>query len=65
MDAITALALLNQLAQTLAALSALIQRAQTEGRDITPAELDTLAVGDDIARAALEAAIERAKAEGR
>jgi hypothetical protein len=65
MDAITALALLNQLAQTLAALSALIQRAQTEGREITAAELDTLASGDDMARAALEAAIARAKSEGR
>jgi hypothetical protein len=65
MDAITALALLNQLAQTLASLSALIQRAQTEGREITTAELDALAGGDDLARAALEAAIARAKAEGR
>lgn len=65
MDAITALALLTQLAQTLASLAELIQRAQTEGREISTAELDTLAGGDDIARAALEAAIARAKVEGR
>jgi RNA:NAD 2'-phosphotransferase (TPT1/KptA family) len=65
MDAITALALLNQLAQTLATLAALIQRAQAEGRAITSDELDALAAGDDLARAALESAIARARAEGR
>jgi hypothetical protein len=65
MDAITALTLLTQLAAQVNALAALIQRAQTEGRDITPDELDSLAAGDTAARVALAAAIARAKGEGR
>lgn len=65
MDALTAITLLTQLLAQATALGNLIRTAQTEGRDITPAELDTLAAGDDLARAALEAAIARAKIEGR
>jgi hypothetical protein len=49
----------------LASLPALIQRAQIEGREIIAAEVDALPDGDDLARVALEAAIARAKAEGR
>lgn len=39
----------------------LIAKARAEGRDITRAELDNLFVGDDLARAQLQAAIEAAK----
>ena len=65
MDPITALTLLTQLLGQATALGNLIRTAQSEGRDITPAELDGLAAGDDAARAALDAAIARAKTEGR
>lgn len=65
MDALTAITLLTQLLAQATALGNLIRTAQAEGRDITPAELDALAAGDDVARAALEAAIARAKSEGR
>jgi len=65
MDPITALTLLTQLLGQVTALGNLIRTAQAEGRDITPAELDTLAAGDDAARSALEAAIARARADGR
>lgn len=65
MDAITALTLLTQLLAQANALGLLIQRAQNEGRDITPAELDSLAAGDSGARVALTAAIARAQSEGR
>ncbi len=65
MDALTAISLLTQLLAQATVLGNLIRTAQAEGRDITAAELDTLAAGDDVARGALEAAIARAKAEGR
>jgi hypothetical protein len=65
MDVITGLTLLTQLLGQANALGDLIQRAQAEGRDITPAELDSLALADDTARDLLETAIQRAKAEDR
>lgn len=65
MDTLTAITLLTQLLEQANALGNLIRTAQAEGRDITPEELNSLAAGDDMARAALEAAIARAKAEGR
>lgn len=65
MDPITALTLLTQLLAQATALGNLIRTAQSEERDITSAELDGLAAGDDAARAALEAAIARARAENR
>jgi hypothetical protein len=65
MDPITALALLTQLLTQANALGNLIRTAQAEGRDITPAELDTLAMADTNARSVLEAAITRARSEGR
>lgn len=43
------------------AISSLLKTAQTEGRDITEAELDQIVAGDDAARAALDAAIKAAK----
>jgi hypothetical protein len=65
MNALTATALLLQLLQQATALGNLIRQAQAENRDITPAELDTLAANDSIARAMLGDAITRARAEGR
>ena len=54
--AITAmLALLNQAASW----GALVAQARTEGRDVSDAELNSLAAKDDAARTALEAAIKK------
>lgn len=53
------------LMQRTQALQLLLQKAHTEGRDVTPEELQQAKVEDDLARAELDAAIERAKAEGR
>jgi hypothetical protein len=55
------LALINNAGQ----ISALIGKAQVAGRDLTPAELDTITAADDQARAALVAAIAAAKAAGK
>lgn len=43
-------------------VSALISKAQAEGRDITDAELNAIEATDDAARAALVAAIAKARA---
>jgi len=45
-------------------IGALFAKAQSEGRDITDAELDALVADDDAARAALDAAIAKARAGG-
>lgn len=45
-------------------IAALIKEAQSQGRDITQAELDTLFAADDAARAELQAEIDKQKAEG-
>lgn len=47
------------------AYMALINKARAENRDVTDAELDAEAAKDDSARAALQAAIVKAKGEGR
>lgn len=51
------LALVNQAG----AISAVIQKAQAENRDLTPEELANLVSADDTARATLVAAIAAAK----
>jgi hypothetical protein len=43
------------------AIGALISKAKAEGRDVTDAELDALVAQDDAARAALVAAIAKAR----
>lgn len=43
------------------AVGAIISKAQAEGRDVTDAELDGLAAGDDAAKIALAAAIAKAR----
>lgn len=53
--------LLIDLATRAAAAGALIRRAQSEGRDITDAELDQLVAADDAKKAELDAAIARAR----
>ena len=65
MDILTALTLLNQLIAQTQALGRLMAQAQAEGRDITEQEIDGLADLDDSARASLQDAIARARAEGR
>lgn len=47
-----------------AAVTEVIKRAQSEGRDLTEAELDGFAAQDDIARKALDAAITAARSKG-
>lgn len=47
------------------AIAGIIKKAQSEGRDVTAAELAQLAGFDDEARKMLAAAIEKAKSEGR
>jgi len=58
---VIAMNLIMQLIDRAGTIGALIQKAQTEKRDITPAELDALAVQDDAARAKLVAAIAAAR----
>lgn len=65
MNALQATALLLQLLQQATTLGNLLRTSQAEGRDITSAELDTLVSNDETARAALDAAIARARADGR
>lgn len=60
MNALTATSLLLQLLTQATALGNLIRTAQSEGRDITAAELDALAADDDAARARLQSAIDAA-----
>ena len=57
--------LLLQLIEQAARVSSVIRQAQAEGRDVTSAELSTLVLENDGARAMLVDAIARAKAEGR
>lgn len=45
-------------------ISALIQKARGQGRDLTDAELDGLVTADDLARAELEEAIRARRAAG-
>jgi hypothetical protein len=59
MNAATAIQLLIGLLAQANQLGLLIAKAQAEGRDITDAELDGLAAGDDLARARLQAEIDR------
>lgn len=46
-------------------ISALIEKARGEGRDVSDEELAELVSDDDAARTALDEAIARAQAEGR
>jgi len=46
-------------------ITALIEKARAEGRDITDEEIDSLVADDDAAKLALDQAIEKAKSEGR
>jgi len=57
--------LLLQLIEQAARVSTVIRQAQAENRELTSAELAQLAVENDAARAALVAAIDRARSEGR
>ena len=66
MDSANIALLLNVLLSALSKLSeisTLINNARAEGRDVSMEELDALDVKDDVARAALVAAIAKAKAD--
>jgi len=62
--AIELLDLLIALANNAASISQLIKTAQSENRDITPAEMQSILDNDAVARAGLVAAIATAKAKG-
>lgn len=64
MSADLVLSLLIALINQAATVSALIQKAKAENRDVTPAELQTLFDTDALARAKLVIAISEAKAAG-
>ena len=60
MGMLTALAMLQQSLTAASQISALIATAHAEKRDVTMEELNGLAAGDDLAKAALDAAIKKA-----
>lgn len=47
------------------AYAAVVNKAKSENRDVSSEELDALAAADDVAKAKLDAAIAKARAEGR
>lgn len=57
--------LLLQLIEQAARVSTVIRQAQSEGRDVTAAELTSIVAENDSARTALVDAIAEAKAQGR
>lgn len=61
MGAAAAIQLLLGLLDRAAAIGQLLGKAKAENRDITEAELDALVADDDKARAALKAAIDKAR----
>jgi hypothetical protein len=63
-NALALVTVLLQLGQQVQAISALLAKAHTEGRDVTAEELDGLFAADAAARAQLQAAIDAAKAAG-
>jgi hypothetical protein len=62
--ALVATNLLLGLLDRAAAIGSLLALAQTEGRDITAAELDAVFAADAAAREQLQTAIDAAKAQG-
>lgn len=64
MNTAVAISLLTELLKQAATISVLVRQAQTEGRDLTPAELDAVQAADDQARANLIGAIQLAKSRG-
>lgn len=58
-NALILLQLLNQLVAQAQSIGLLLSKAQSEGRDITQAELDMLFANDDEARARLQSLIDR------
>lgn len=62
MGAAEVISLLLALLDRASAIGALIGKAQSEGRDVTEVEIDTIIAADDAAKTALEAAIARRRA---
>jgi len=61
MNAAIILELLLKGAVQLQQYAALLAKSRAEGRDVSREELDNLFIGDDLARAQLQAAIDAAK----
>ena len=59
MGTLAALAIIQQSLSMATQISALLATAHAEKRDVTMEELNGLVAGDDIAKAALDAAIKR------
>ena len=64
-NTLMALTIIDSLLARAAAVNGTILTARKEGRDVSEEELNRARAEDDTARAALEAAIAKAKAEGR
>jgi RNA:NAD 2'-phosphotransferase (TPT1/KptA family) len=65
MDQLALVTLLLGIIERAAAVGSLINTARAQGRDISLEELEALTDADDKARSELQAAIARAKSEGR
>jgi hypothetical protein len=65
MDPVALISVLTGLLSRAAEIGQLIETARSEGRDITPDELDRLRAADDSARGDLVLAIDKARSEGR
>jgi hypothetical protein len=63
MNAALAVELLIAIINQAATISALLSKAQAENRDVTQAELDSLALADDLSRATLIVAISARRAQ--
>jgi hypothetical protein len=63
MNAALAVELLIALVNQAGTISALLSKAKAENRDVTSAELDTLSLADDLARAQLIVAIASRRAQ--
>jgi hypothetical protein len=61
MTAAEIISLLASLANAQSSLAALFAKAHSEGREVSDAELDSLAHDDDTAQAILDAAIKKAR----
>lgn len=65
MGAAAGIEILLSLLDRAAAWSVIVQKARLEDRNITEAEIDAFFAADDAADKRLQAAIDKAKAEGR
>lgn len=62
---LTAVDVIVGLAARIQSISSMIAKAKAENRDLTSAEMDSLVTADDVARKALQDAIDAARAAGK